>query len=402
MENSLLSSTPAADVMIVDDAPANLELLFCVLRDRGFKVRPVPSGAQALEAARRAPPDLILLDIDMPGMNGYEVCAQLKADANLRAIPVIFISAFDGEISKVKAFEMGGVDYVTKPYQFGDVEYRVRIHLELARLRRELEQHNAHLEETVARRTRELAEAHARLAIQDQAKSDFLSLISHELRTPLNGIFGAAELLLMACDQQDPETAAYAKMYEISRHRLMTLLDDALLLTQIGVSAEAGEHPFCRLEELLNNARAAVGPSAELRGVQVAPVPPSLDLVQGAPEYLLRALQSLLETALKFARAGTTVRLTQATVPGEISLFIEADGRTIPPEALPHFFDLLAIAKPITGVDDLGLAPALAERIVKLYGGTVSVENLTPPGIRLTVRLKIAGTVPSVVHRPGQ
>ncbi len=121
--------------------------------------------------------------------------------------------------------------------------------------------------------------------------------------------------------------------------------------------------------------------------------------MQGAPDYLVRALQSLLETALKFARTGTTVRLTQAAVPGEISLFIEADGRTIPPGALARFFDLLAIVEPITGVDDLGLAPALAERIVKLYGGAVSVDNLTPPGIRLAVRLKIAAAAPAPVPR---
>ena len=102
-----------------------------------------------------------------------------------------------------------------------------------------------------------------------------------------------------------------------------------------------------------------------------------------------------METAVKFARPGTTVRLSQAPVPGELGLCFEADGPTIPPALLPRFFNLLAIAEPLRGVDDLGLAPALAERIVKLYGGAVSVENLAPPGIRLTVRLKPAAATPA-------
>ena len=101
-------------------------------------------------------------------------------------------------------------------------------------------------------------------------------------------------------------------------------------------------------------------------------------------------MQSLLETAVKFARGGTTIKLTQTTAPGEITLIIEAEGLAIPLEALPRFFDLLAVSQLITPTGDLGIAPALAERILTLYGGAVSVENMNPPGIRLTARLKCA------------
>jgi signal transduction histidine kinase len=342
----------------------------------------VPSGELALQAARQQPPDLILLDINMPGMNGYEVCERLKADPQLAAVPVIFISALDETMDKVRGFRLGAVDYVTKPFQFQEVEVRVRTHLELARLRRELEN-------MVAERTRELAEAHGRLAILDQAKSDFLRLISHEVRTPLCGIFGAAEILMQTFADH-PATAQCSEMYESSRRRLMTLIDDALLLSQIGVDANAGAHQHSRLEDLLDNARTQAEPFAKSRGITLAAAPLALGLIQGAPEHFVRALQSLLETAIKFARADTLVRLTGATAAGEISLFIEAYGRGIPPEALPRFFNLLAIAEPITPGGDLGLAPAVAERIVTLYGGTVSVENMEPPGVRLTVRMKAA------------
>ncbi len=109
-----------AGILIVDDTPANLQVLAGMLKDRGYKVRPVPGGKLALLAARRDPPDLILLDINMPEMNGYEVCERLKADDELRGIPVIFISALTEPLDKVKAFAIGGVDYLTKPFQMGD------------------------------------------------------------------------------------------------------------------------------------------------------------------------------------------------------------------------------------------------------------------------------------------
>jgi serine phosphatase RsbU (regulator of sigma subunit) len=136
----------AANILVVDDTPANLQVLAGMLKDRGYKVRPVPSGKLALLAARRDPPDLILLDINMPDMNGYDVCEHLKADDNLKGIPVIFISALTDQLDKVKAFATGGVDYITKPFQMEELHARVETHLKLRRLQIELEEHSRHLE----------------------------------------------------------------------------------------------------------------------------------------------------------------------------------------------------------------------------------------------------------------
>jgi sigma-B regulation protein RsbU (phosphoserine phosphatase) len=144
---------------VVDDTPANLQVLSGMLKDRGYGVRPVPSGKLALLAARRAPPDLILLDINMPEMNGYEVCEHLKADAELRGIPVIFISALTEQLDKVKAFAVGGVDYLTKPFQMEELHARVETHLRLRRLQIELEQANARLARTNDRVARDLRAA---------------------------------------------------------------------------------------------------------------------------------------------------------------------------------------------------------------------------------------------------
>lgn len=135
------------DIMVVDDTPANLQLLTEMLKERGYRVRPVPSGKLAIQAVQKEMPDLILLDIHMPEMDGYEVCEHLKADATLKDIPVIFISALDETLDKVMAFALGGVDYITKPFQFEEVAARVQTHLKLRRLQIELEMQNRQLQE---------------------------------------------------------------------------------------------------------------------------------------------------------------------------------------------------------------------------------------------------------------
>jgi len=150
---------PSPSILVVDDTSANLQVLTGMLKERGYKVRPVPSGKLALLAAQRDPPDLILLDINMPEMNGYEVCQQLKADDRLRGIPVIFISALTEQLDKVNAFAIGGVDYITKPFQLEELHARVETHLKLHRLQTELVDANAHLAAANDRMSRDLEAA---------------------------------------------------------------------------------------------------------------------------------------------------------------------------------------------------------------------------------------------------
>jgi putative two-component system response regulator len=151
----------------VDDTPANLRLLSSILNEQGYKVRPVISGQMALTAAKTEPPDLILLDINMPDMNGYQVCESLKADEALAEIPVIFISALDDPQDKIKAFEKGGVDYITKPFQSSEVLSRVKTHLALRKTQRELEtarnellKINHNLEERVQTQVLQITSSH--------------------------------------------------------------------------------------------------------------------------------------------------------------------------------------------------------------------------------------------------
>lgn len=125
------ADTKELSIVIVDDMPDNLRLLTNILKGKGYKVRPAPNGARALATVSKEPPELILLDIMMPGMDGYEVCRQLKADERTKDIPIIFLSALNEVFDKVKAFKVGGVDFITKPFQMEEVLARVKTHLTL-------------------------------------------------------------------------------------------------------------------------------------------------------------------------------------------------------------------------------------------------------------------------------
>lgn len=150
---------PRADILVVDDNPANLQVLSHMLKERGYGTRQALSGSAALRAVESQPPDLILLDIMMPQMDGYEVCRQLKADERLRRIPVIFLSALVETEDKVKAFAVGGADYVSKPFQFEEVRARVETHLGLRRLQLQVERQNRELEHLVAEQVKEIADS---------------------------------------------------------------------------------------------------------------------------------------------------------------------------------------------------------------------------------------------------
>ena len=167
------------DILIVDDAPANLRLLSQMLTKYGYKVRAVVSGTRALEAVQMSIPDLILLDIMMPGFSGYEVCEQLKADEKNRDIPIIFISALDAAKAKIEAFAAGGVDYVTKPFQAEEVLARVETHLTLRNLQKSLQ--------------KEIAELDA-----------FAHTVAHDLKNPLSTIGGYADVLAESIADDNP------------------------------------------------------------------------------------------------------------------------------------------------------------------------------------------------------
>ncbi|MFQ5617083.1 MAG: response regulator [Anaerolineales bacterium] len=198
-----------AVILVVDDTIANLQVLVTMLDGQGYRTRPVDSGALALRAARSSPPDLILLDIMMPGMDGFEVCRRLKTDEQTRDVPVIFISALDAIEDKVRGFAAGGVDYVTKPFQVEEVLARVETHLALRNLQK-------------------------RLQLQVAELDAFAHTVAHDLKGPLSVIIGYASILEDTFGAI-PKDEFDQYLYAISQTsiKMSNIIDELLLLAEM-------------------------------------------------------------------------------------------------------------------------------------------------------------------------
>jgi signal transduction histidine kinase len=287
------------------------------------------------------------------------------------------------------------VDYISKPFQLEEVRARVETHLQVHYLQRALKLQNEHLEETVTARTRELAEANQRLTILDHSKDGFLNLIAHELRTPLHGLLGVGDLILDLVPSTE-DNDQLKGLFDRSRQRILSLVNDALLLTEIDVYREQFRSaPVC-LSVALRRAIERTTEFAKARRVALTPPADQPGLVLGDDDLLVRALHGLLETAVRFSEPGKTVQPMREVVPNLFRVVIETCGRSIPEPALAKFFDLLSVGEEATPGGDLGLGPAVAYRILALFGASVSVANRQPSGIRLTISLKDSGPDPGV------
>ncbi|MBO3464352.1 hybrid sensor histidine kinase/response regulator [Aetokthonos hydrillicola Thurmond2011] len=186
--NEILASRSKADILVVDDKPDNIRFLSNMLLSQGYNVRKALTGQMALTAVQTVIPDLILLDISMPEMDGYEVCKHLKSDIKTSSIPVIFLTALDAVLDKVKAFQIGGLDYITKPFQFEEVLSRIETHLKTRNLQTQLELQNIELQQVLS----ELKQAQAEL-LQQKKMAGLMELvagISHEINNPISFIYG--------------------------------------------------------------------------------------------------------------------------------------------------------------------------------------------------------------------
>ena len=370
-----------ATVMIVDDEPNNLNVLSRMLRQEAFTVRAFRRGDHALEAARAEPPELVLLDVRMPLMDGYEVCRRLKADEQLRGIPVIFLSASTEPEDKVAAFQAGGVDYVTKPFAAIEVIARVRTHLGVRR-------YQLHLEGLVRERMQEVAEAHRRLRVWDEAKAQWISTLAHELRTPMNGVFAISELLFLDL----PDGSAYQGLrddYELSRRRVEKLIDDALTLAQIDVAAERFDVAPLQIAALLRGAVEAASSPDQRFDVQAELAEFAHATVLATGDLLGRALEDLLVTAACCARPGAPVRVEGLASNRQVTISMAAPGEPLDAAAIEALFDVGGQRAAVRGGGDVGLAPALASRIVRLFEGRVTARAERGCSVVIDVALPI-------------
>jgi signal transduction histidine kinase len=342
-------------VLIVDDTPQNLELLEAFLRGQGYRVFALPDGEMALKAVAGNPPDLILLDIIMPRIDGYEVCRRLKADPALREIPILFLSALGEPGDKVRAFEAGGVDYITKPFHLEEVRARVGTHLALSQQRREIQA------------------SYERLRELERLRDSLTHMIVHDIRTPLTVISLNLELLRSLLP---PGQAGQGEILAETQRQTRQVTD--LLSQMLDVSRlEAGRMPLNRSHaDLVAQANAAIRSLGSLAGNRRLRVSsPGPVILRYDNELIGRVLSNLLVNAFKFSPDDAEVTITVDKDNNGARMAIADNGCGIPAELHNRIFEKfsqVAGSKPSAGT---GLGLTFCRLAVEAHGGRIGVSS---------------------------
>jgi len=359
------------DILVVDDTPANLQLLSGMLKKRGYRVRPVPSGKLAIQAVQKEKPDLILLDINMPEMNGYEMCEHLKADAALKDIPILFISALNEEMDKIKAFAAGGVDYVTKPFQFEEVEARVHTHLKLHWLQLELERQNLLLQEN-----------YDQLRKLEKLRDALTHMMAHDMKNPLFVVMGGLEVLKReTADQLNEKQKASLNDALFSARNLNELIHSFLDVSRMEENKMPLNKTECNLPALIHEVALSLKSRLDDKIVKL----PSEDqpvFAQCDEDILKRIISNLLSNASKFTRAGNEIEISVASKPGNIEVRIRDTGWGIPPEYHQKIFEKFGAVGLFEECKmySTGLGLAFCKLAIEAHDGKIGVESEVDKG----------------------
>ncbi len=372
-------------VLIIDDTPENLRILGELLESDGHEVRVATSGPHGLEIAKASPVDLVLLDIMMPEMDGYEVCRNLKKAKATKHIPVIFLTALDSSEDEAKGLKLGAVDFITKPFKIELVRARIGNHLALQAARKELGRHNEQLEVLVKERTQELADAHRRLLTVDSAKYDFLQLIYRELWEPETGIVELSRKALAKLGSS-AVAAGLTQEYEKSQAALLETLNNALLLagTHVG-DKPATLHPL-RLDVLFGEIQVKFGLLMRTRKLKFETSLDPSQLVSGDLDLLFQALTTVIHAAILLARESSTIQFRTAERDPFLSLEILVSAET-KEEDWNTLFSPEVAYHPSKIRRELGLGVPLASKIILALGGSIEVEE--GAGDRLVLRVNL-------------
>ncbi len=347
------NNNSTASILAVDDTHANLQLLVKILARQGYKVRPAVNGRMALKAAQAEPPDLILLDIMMPEMDGYELCQHLKANPQTRDIPIIFISALDETFDKVKAFSIGAVDYITKPFQEEEVLARINTHLTIRNLQQDLQQQVAELDA-------------------------FAHTVAHDLKNPLTVILGYSEILTdtsLALTQKELQQS----LDEVQKttHRALNIISELLLLAETR-KEDVTLKPL-NMGQVVAQAQERLEPLRQDYHGHIS-LPKSWPTALGYAPWIEEVWMNYLSNGLKYG--GRPPRLELGSTPqpnGLIRFWVLDNGPGITPQEQATLFTEFTRLNQVR-LEGHGLGLSIVRRIIEKVGGQVGVESQVGQG----------------------
>ena len=360
-------------ILIVDDIPKNIQILGNILSKENYQIAYAQNGEQALSITRHQEFDLILLDIMMPGMDGFEVCEVLKQRKETSDIPVIFLTAKADMNSIVKGFAVGGQDYITKPFNASELLARAETHIQLHEQKNALAELNEKLEEKVRERTQQLEEAYQRLNQLEKAKTDFLDIISHELRTPLNGITGLTTLLnLTGLNKEQQEYILYLE--EVAK-RLTRFSETAILITELKANRDQPNFLPTQVKYIMESALQQFKETNKGQYATVALQTDDENLMIAVNTLLIKkSLEMLLDNAAKFGGSSVNIKLWTRAENGKIIIACEDDGPGFNEEAQNRLFELFAAGDTLHR-EGSGLSLAAVKLIMDYHGGKITVHN---------------------------
>ncbi|MCX7855301.1 MAG: hybrid sensor histidine kinase/response regulator [Anaerolineae bacterium] len=397
---------PRARILYVEDDPSSARLVQRILEAEGFDVRIVTDGIAALEAARQLQPDLILMDINISGLDGYEVTTRLRALEELKDIPIVAVTAATLRGDRERALIAGCDGYIPKPIDVDRFPQQVEAFLGGLRERIESPQEKAEylveysrrLVERLEEKIRELEKAHAELQRLDKMKTDFIILAGHELRTPLSAIYGYSQILLSMPDipgSPEEEGSPRHLLHQViqATRRLNQVVDDILnvfLIEANKLELSLGPVPLHSLvQNVVRNIR-NLGPERQLtfefEGLEALP------MIMGDAQRLFQALWHVVSNAVKYTPDGGTIRIAGRVVDHTVHLSIQDTGIGIDPADRERIFDRFYVvedtmlhhsSKTAFKGGGLGLGLSLARGIIEAHKGRIWIESEGRDEVRL-------------------
>ena len=365
-------------LLLVDDNQMHLEYILRVFEDQPFKIRTANDGDDALQKIKSFKPDLILLDIIMPGINGFELCQQLKEKDETAGIPVIFLTSKTDQESVIRGLELGGTDYITIPFNPDELKIRVKNQLSLKKKYQELESKNKDLSQTVNERTQQLEETDKPLKDTEKTKADFLTLLSYKIRTPLNTIMGFTQILENLL--KDERHLKNLKMIKGASEKLNQIADTAILITSLNSDKIKKNFTEINIKDIIK--LAIDEHDNELNGRNIVTITDIEPFTMNGDGRLIKiSIHNILENAIRHSPSNSQIEILTYQDNDKKVIELSDEGPGFDENAL-EVIKNFSIDEPLPrfNSNEFGLGLITTKLIIDIHEGKLTAKNKSEKG----------------------